>query len=281
MSVPSYLQNYNVQLLDLNNEKAGNVLYTTFGILPSNNLNENVYSLCACGYIDKRSSKYSLVFDFSKQNLLFNFNGPVSGNFNICDKVINISKMADYEYREDEKKFIFVLNFEKLDFRVSNNVLFSINVSINSNDISKSCSLEKLSEETSGFTEINGSTPPGQLATLVDSHTMLSTKNVNGDCVLMVKSIRKAGTRVGIHVHKYGGYTLILKGTMTDFVQGQEIKTYSNSGYYMPPCLPMSAANLGEEDVELIDIFIGPPGEPFIEIMEPNWPFERIERFPE
>lgn len=36
----------------------------------------------------------------------------------------------------------------------------------------------------------------------------------------------------------------------------------------MPPFTPMSAANLGEEDVELIDVFIGPPGKPFIEVVE-------------
>ena len=33
-------------------------------------------------------------------------------------------------------------------------------------------------------------------------------------------------------------------------------------------------------DFELIDIFIGPPGEPFIEVLEPDWPFERVLRFP-
>jgi len=192
-----------------------------------------------------------------------------------------MSRVSTYIYDEKDKKLTLILNFEKLNFRVANNTLFSILVTINSDNVPESCSLEKLSQETKEFTEINGATPPGALATLVQSHTMLSTKNVNGDCVLMVKSIRKAGTRVGIHVHKYGGYTLILKGTMTDFVQGEETKTYSNSGYYMPPCTPMSAANLGEEDVELIDIFIGPPGEPFIEIMEPNWTFDRVERFPE
>ena len=31
--------------------------------------------------------------------------------------------------------------------------------------------------------------------------------------------------------------------------------------------------------LELIDIFIGPPGEPYIEILEPDWHFERIGRW--
>ena len=142
------------------------------------------------------------------------------------------------------------------------------------------CDLTKLSQETDGFTKINGETLPGTLATLVDSTILLNQKNADGQQVYMVRSTRKAGTRVGIHVHKYGGYTLILSGTMTDFVQGQPVKTYGpNSGYYMPPCTPMSAANLGEEDVELIDIFIGPPCEAFITVVEPEWSFPREGKF--
>jgi len=44
----------------------------------------------------------------------------------------------------------------------------------------------------------------------------------------------------------------------------------------MPPCTPMSACNLGDEDSILIDIFIGEPGEPFIEILEPEWKYKRV-----
>lgn len=278
MSESIYLQNYNVQVLKNVSESGGSVLYSSFEKRPSNNINESIYNILTCGYLEAGSNKFYIVFDLAEQNQTFDFKGPISGTLNICDKILNMSKISSFIFDLATKKLTITL---KLNFRISASTLFSFSVSINSNDKEDSCSIQQLSLETNGFTEINGQTPPGDLATLVDSVRMLSTKNVNGDCVLMVKSIRKAGTRVGIHVHKYGGYTLILKGTMTDFVQGQEIKTYSGSGYYMPPCTPMSAANLGPEDVELIDIFIGPPGEPFIEIMEPNWNFERIERFPE
>lgn len=144
-----------------------------------------------------------------------------------------------------------------------------------------SCDLQKLSEETNGFRELNGITPPAVLSPTVDSITLLNTINADGQRVLMVKSVRKANTRIGIHVHKYGGYTIILSGTMTDFVQGIPNKKYGpNTAYYMPPCTPMSAANLSlTEDVELIDVFIGPPGEPYIEILEPNWSYQRVHRF--
>lgn len=140
--------------------------------------------------------------------------------------------------------------------------------------------IEELSKETNGFTEINGESLPGELLPTQDGKVLLDIVNAYGQRVYIVKAIRKAGTRVGIHVHRYGGYTLILSGEMTDFVQGLPIKKYkANSGYYMPPCVPMSAANLGEEDVELIDIFIGEPCKPFIEILEPDWKFNRIGKF--
>ena len=60
------------------------------------------------------------------------------------------------------------------------------------------------------------------------------------------------------------------------FLNKTNKKYGANTTYYMPPCTPMAAANLGKKDLELIDIFIGKPGEPFIEILEPKWGFKRI-----
>ena len=174
-----------------------------------------------------------------------------------------------------------IKNEKKEDCINNQNILCNLNLILQKIEkMSPCCNIKKLSCETDGFTKINGQTVPGELATLVDSVVLLDICNAAGQRVKIVKSIRKAGTRVGIHVHKYGGYTLILSGEMTDFVQGKPIKKYGpNSGYYMPPCTPMSAANLGDVDVELIDIFIGEPCEPFIEVMEPAWPFDRVGKF--
>ena len=177
---------------------------------------------------------------------------------------------------------------EKLLYMVRNNQNNQCQVINNLNTILKSvnqiinpcCNLKRLGSITDKFTKINGASVPGTMASLVNSVVLLNIVNAQGQRVKIIKSIRKAGTRVGIHVHKYGGYTLILSGEMTDYVQGKPIKKYgANSGYYMPPCTPMSASNLGNEDVVLIDIFIGQPGEPFIEILEPGWQGERVGRF--
>lgn len=121
-------------------------------------------------------------------------------------------------------------------------------------------------------TTINGERPPGELARLVDVTTMLDTVNAEGERLLVVRGVRKAGTRVGIHVHQWGGHTCVLSGTITDFVEGREPSTFpAGTCYYMPPNTPMSAANLGDEDAVLIDTFVLPvDGEP-IAILEPGY----------
>ena len=142
------------------------------------------------------------------------------------------------------------------------------------------CDLIKLSKKTEMFTKINGEEVPAKLLPLTNVTTLLEVKISDGRIFRATKGTRKAGSRVGIHVHRYGGYTLVLSGEMTDFVEGRESKKYkSPSGYYMPPCTPMEAANLSDKDAEIIDIFIGDPGSPFIDILEPRWNFERIGRF--
>lgn len=125
-------------------------------------------------------------------------------------------------------------------------------------------------------TEINGAVPDGELKPLQNVESLVPPGLIDsfGREVIIHRGIREAGTRVGIHIHEYGGYTLVLSGTITDFVEGKPNSTY-NAGqwYYMPANTPMAAANLGTEDAELIDIFLVPPGQPEITIIEPGWDF--------
>ena len=124
-------------------------------------------------------------------------------------------------------------------------------------------------------TEINGQTLPGEMKPLQNVIDLVPPGYIDsfGREVVIHRGIREAGTRVGIHIHEYGGYTLVLSGTITDYVQGMEPMTHGpGDWYYMPPDTPMSAANLGTEDAELIDIFFVPPGQPSITIIEPGWP---------
>jgi quercetin dioxygenase-like cupin family protein len=122
---------------------------------------------------------------------------------------------------------------------------------------------------TASITSINGSTPPGLAADLVDTNFLLNMITPDGKQLIVHRGTRKAGTRAPIHMHNYGGHTCVLTGEITDFIEGREPKKYpAGTCYYMPPGLPMSADNLGSEDAVLIDTFIVPPGEPFITILE-------------
>ncbi|WP_222611822.1 cupin domain-containing protein [Shimia ponticola] len=120
---------------------------------------------------------------------------------------------------------------------------------------------------------INGHVPPGILAPLDDVRVMIDTIDADGNRLVVMQGIRRAGTRVGIHVHEYGGHTCVLSGAITDFVEGQGAMRFpAGTCYYMPPDTPMTAANLGTEDAVLIDTFILPPGSPTITILEPGYP---------
>lgn len=122
-------------------------------------------------------------------------------------------------------------------------------------------------------TTINGAVVPGELRSMQDSTTMLDTLDANGNRLLVTRGTREAGTRVGIHVHKYGGHTCVMTGEITDFIEGEESSVYpAGTCYYMPPNVLMAAANLGTEDAVLIDNFTLPEGEPVITFREPGYP---------
>ena len=124
------------------------------------------------------------------------------------------------------------------------------------------------------LTTINGEVPPGILLPLQDVIVLIDTIQDDGNRLVVTKGTRLAGTRVGIHVHKYGGHTCVMSGEITDFVEGMPNGTFpTDTCYYMPANVPMAAANLGTEDAVLIDTFILPPGEPTITILEPGWDF--------
>ena len=134
--------------------------------------------------------------------------------------------------------------------------------------------------KTDEFGALNGLAPPGKLFPVQGERVLLDVINSQGHRVLMLKSVRLAGTRVGVHVHPYGGYVLILKGEVTDFIEGQPAQVYGpNTAYYMPACTLMSVANLGVEDVELVDVFVGPRDRPYVQILESGWTWPRTETF--
>ena len=122
-------------------------------------------------------------------------------------------------------------------------------------------------------TTVNGAAPPGTAAPLAEMTVMLDTVQADGQRLLVQQGIRTPGTRAPIHFHDFGGMTCVLSGTITDFVEGKEPASISaGSCYYMPPDTAMTAANLGKEDVRLIDTFVVPPDAPAIIVLEPGWP---------
>ena len=129
--------------------------------------------------------------------------------------------------------------------------------------------------------KINGKRPEGNLNAMENiSDGMVDWEGrdrVTGEKVHIVANLgyRKAGTRVGIHVHEDSGITFVLKGkgAITDYVESLP-NSFNEKGdyYFMPSNVPMSAANLTKQDVLLLDLFVVEPGTPAITIIEPGYP---------
>ena len=118
---------------------------------------------------------------------------------------------------------------------------------------------------------INGKKPPGTVAGLVNTKLLIDAIRPDGMQLSVTRGTRLPGTRVAIHVHEFGGFTCIISGEITDFVEGKKDAVYGPGNcYYMPPNTPMTAANLGDEPVVLIDSFAVPPGKPVITKIEPD-----------
>ena len=173
---------------------------------------------------------------------------------------------------------------QELGFGQLNNLV--VNLANSTTDFGSSFDLAWLSSLPSGpkvepthfypVTTINGQPLPGEMKPLQNVQSLVPMDYIDsfGREVIIHRGVREARTRVGIHIHEYGGYTLVLSGTITDYVEGMDPMVHGpGDWYYMPPNTPMSAANNDEfVDAELIDIFIVPPGQPEITIIEPGWP---------
>ena len=119
---------------------------------------------------------------------------------------------------------------------------------------------------------INGTVPPAIVEHLHDEWRMLDAVEGDGLRHIVLQGTRRVGTRSPIHVHEVGGQTCVLTGAMTLFMEKQDPVTYqAGACYYMPADTPMSAANLGTEDAQLMDIFVLPPGVPYFTPLEPGW----------
>ncbi len=119
-------------------------------------------------------------------------------------------------------------------------------------------------------TKINGYALPGKVEGLHDVTVMYNAASRPGYHLRVSQGTRKAGTRVGIHVHNFGGHTCVLSGAITIFMEGSPPQLApAGTCYYMPKDTHMAASNLGTEDAVLIDTFELPNDDfEFITIVE-------------
>lgn len=118
------------------------------------------------------------------------------------------------------------------------------------------------------MTTLDGKVPPGRPTLVASSVKVLEAPHAGG-IARAFREVRLAGTRSPIHVHPYGGWTCIVKGQATLYVQGRKPVTHRTGGCVnMPALIPMVNSNEGSTPTILIDNFIEPPGVPEWRIVE-------------
>ena len=97
----------------------GTVLYTTVGLLPSNEQLQRVWNLNLTGTLklNDENDEYVIVYDFSQveyADKTITFENILSGTIVICGRVLDASKVAEYEYCDTTSILKIILKKEKL-----------------------------------------------------------------------------------------------------------------------------------------------------------------------
>lgn len=126
-----------------------------------------------------------------------------------------------------------------------------------------------------GTTTVNGRIPPGNPNLPLQDVVTVMDEVVGYQQILVQKGTREAGARASIHIHQYGAVTFVIggRGADTDISEGHRRSTHAKGDYYyMPANTPMTAANLTNDDVRVMNVFVLPVGIPGTTFIEPGAP---------
>jgi hypothetical protein len=126
-----------------------------------------------------------------------------------------------------------------------------------------------------GTTTVNGRIPPGNPNQPL-AHQLTVMDVTDGYQQIKVnQGTRLPGSRAYIHIHQYGAATFVIdgKGADTDIADGHRRSVHpKGTYYYMPANTPMTAANLQDDSVRILNVFVTPVGIPGTTFIEPGAP---------
>lgn len=111
--------------------ECGKILYSTVGILPSNEPEKRVWNLSLAGTLQPHDGNYTILYDFSKVNYSekdITFENILSGTFIICGHLLDAGKVADYEYCDTTSILKIILKQNGWGFRILRETNFFMNV---------------------------------------------------------------------------------------------------------------------------------------------------------
>ena len=120
---------------------------------------------------------------------------------------------------------------------------------------------------------INGAEPDGEVSRYTNGIQYLLNVEYEGNQYKIETGNRASNTRSGVHMHESGGVTWILDGgDMTIYVEDIDATTFEEeTRFYMPSNVPMSAANLSEQDSVQMNIFLAPIGQELATVLDPDF----------
>ena len=114
---------------------------------------------------------------------------------------------------------------------------------------------------TTSVTTLNGTVPPGVLARSIKQEQLLAAPDGRGQQRVVARTTRAAGTRTPIHRHDHGGFTCVLQGEMTLYLEGAAPqRAVAGQCYDMPAARMMAGVNTGAITAVMLDVFVLPVG---------------------
>ena len=173
-NLPIYLQNYNVNILcyDNNADKipdncdfskfgccadgitpkknrngsncvplCGSVRYNTVSVNPSNEKRKRVWNFKTSGTLKPHDRDYIIQYNFKDVDYtgeIF-FENKISGNLNVCGRILDMSKFARYSYSSKKKIVNIIISQERWGFSIKRETNFYLDIEID--DGSSSCQI--------------------------------------------------------------------------------------------------------------------------------------------
>lgn len=114
--------------------ECGSSKYSTVGIFPSNKTQKRVWNFKLAGKFQPHEGNYVIQYNFQKvdyQDISVTFENLLSGNLNVCGRILNMSDCSYYRFYPKAKILQIVIQSDKWQFYIKRETYFYMDILIN------------------------------------------------------------------------------------------------------------------------------------------------------